>query len=202
MRLTILGAGAVRCTPAVIASLATYFGERPLEVRMFDADLERLDLFDRLARLCFMMTRATHSLISTTDAVEATDGADRVILQVGENCARKYLKQRHRMGIADLQAESMIEQAVEEMLGTVPAEAEILSLQRPGIVIPRTRYYTADWPAEPTSAERFSFPHQALRWIKGEEYTHEFLREHERSPLKRWLDDTKSLQLVEQTSPI
>ena len=201
MRVAILGAGSVRCTPAVIASLATYFGERPLEVRMFDADMERLDLFDRLARLCFIMTKSTHSLISTTDAAEASENAERVVLQVGENCARKYLKERHRMGIADLAAEAMIEQAVEEMLGGVPGNAEILSLQRPGIAIPRAHYYRVDWTEEPTLGERFAFPHQALRWIRGEEYTHQFLRDHERFPLKAWLDDVHSLDRVEQSRP-
>lgn len=163
---------------------------------MYDADMERLDLFDRLARLCFMMTKNEHTLISTTDADEAVLGADRVIMQVGENCARKYLKERHRMGIADLDAAAMVEQAVEEMLGSVPAEAEVLSLQRSDIAIPREHYYRADWPLEPTRSERFSFPHQALRWIRGEEYTHEFLTEQERSPLKSWLDDVNSLERV------
>src|SRR5947209_12666480 len=103
-RLAILGAGSVRCTTPVIASLATYFGERPLEIRMFDADMERLDLFDRLARLCFMMTKNEHTLISTCDAAEAIENAERAVLQVGENCARRYLRERHRMGIADLGA--------------------------------------------------------------------------------------------------
>jgi hypothetical protein len=158
--------------------------------------LERLDLFDRLARICFIMTKTTHNLISTTDAGEATEGADRIVLQVGENCARKYLKERHRMGIADLDAAAMIEQAVEEMMGTAPADAYVLSLQRKEIAIPRRQYYTVDWPPEPSSGERFSFPHQALRWIRGEEYTHAFLREHERSPLKAWLDDVHALQVV------
>jgi hypothetical protein len=196
MRLAILGGGSVRCTPAVVAALATYFGERPLEIRMYDADLERLDLFDRLARLCFLMTKNEHSLMSTTDSVECTEGAERVILQVGENCARKYLKERHRMGIANLGAEAMIEQAVEELLGTVPFEAEVLSLERPEIAIPRDHYYRLNWLAEPTPAERQAFPHQALRWIRGEEYTHEFLRDQERSPLKAWLDDVSAAELV------
>jgi hypothetical protein len=196
MRLAILGAGSIRCSPAVIASLATYFGERPLEIRMFDSDLERLDLFDRLARVCFIMTKSTHTLISTTNASEASEGADRVVLQVGDNCARRYLKETHRMGIADLDPSAMIEQAVEEMLGAVSLEAEVLSLQRPDIAIPREYYYRLDWLVEPTRYERFAFPHQALRWIRGEEYTHEFLREQERSPLKQWLDDVGSAELV------
>jgi hypothetical protein len=165
---------------------------------MYDADVERLDLFDRLARLCFIMTKNTHSLISTTDAGEASEEAERVILQVGENCARKYLKERHRMGIADLGAEAMIEQAVDEMLGTVPTEAAVLSLQRPGITIGRSNFYRTDWLEEPTPADRQALPHQALRWVRGEEYTHEFLTQYERSPIKNWLDDVDSLERVEQ----
>jgi hypothetical protein len=182
----------------VIASLATYFGERPLEIRMFDSDLERLDLFDRFARLCFIMTKNGHNLMSTTDASEATQDADRILLQVGENCARKYLKERHRMGIAALDADAMIEQAIEEMLGPVSADAEVLSLQHFEIAIPRDHYYRVDWLPEPTPSERLAVPHQVLRWIRGEEYTHELTREHERSPLKRWLDDVESLERVEQ----
>ncbi|HTQ09749.1 MAG TPA: hypothetical protein VMI31_06730 [Fimbriimonadaceae bacterium] len=195
-RLAILGAGSVRCSPAVIASLATYFGERPLEIRMFDSDMERLDLFDRFARLCFAMSRNGHGLSSTTDADEALLDADRVILQIGENCARKYLKERHRMGIASLGAEAMIEQAVEELLGSVPQEAEVLSLVDSGIAIPLDHYYRVDWLPEPTVAERISLPHQVLRWIRGEDYTHALFIEHERSPVKRWLDDVEALERV------
>jgi hypothetical protein len=108
------------------------------------------------------------------------------------------LRERHRMGIADLDPSAMIEQAVEEMLGSISPEAEVLSLQRADIAIPRPRFYRLDWPAEPTRAERFSFPHQALRWIRGEEYTHEFLRDQERSPFKMWLDNVHSATAVER----
>jgi len=196
-RLAILGAGSVRCSAPVIASLATYFGERPLEIQMYDSDMERLDLFDRFARLCFVMSKNGHGLTSTTDAAEALEDADRVVFQVGENCARKYLKERHRMGIADLGAEAMIEQAVEEMLGSVPAEAEVLSLMNVKIAIPRSHYYRVEWPSEPTARERSALPHQVLRWIRGEEYTHDLFMEHEKSPLKKWLDDVDSLERVE-----
>ncbi|HVT12537.1 MAG TPA: hypothetical protein VHE55_09735 [Fimbriimonadaceae bacterium] len=195
-RLAILGAGSVRCSPGVIASLATYFGERPLEIRMFDADMERLDLFDRLARVCFIMTKNGHNLISTTDADEALADADLVVLQVGENCARKYLKERHRMGIASLDADAMIEQAVEELLATVPAEVEVLSLQGPEIAIPRASYHRAAWPPEPSLTERRALPHQALRWIRGEEYVHDLLHDFEQSPMKQWLNDPDSVERV------
>ncbi len=158
--------------------------------------MERLDLFDRFARVCFLMMQNGHTLISTTDAEEAVEDAERVVLQVGENCARKYLRERRRMGIANLDAEAMIEQAIEEMLGSVPREAELLSLLRSDILIPRDHYFKAQWPSEPSRAERFSLPHQVLRWIRGEEYTHELLKENERSPLKRWLDDVNALDRI------
>jgi len=164
---------------------------------MFDSDMERLDLFDRFARLCFTMAKNSHSLLSTTDAAEAALDASRVVLTVGENCARKYLKERHRMGIADLGAEAMIEQAIDEMLGSVSIDAEVLSLQRSGIAIPRDHYWRANWLTEPTLDERRSTPHQVLRWIRGEDYTHELFREHERSPLKLWLDDVNALERIE-----
>lgn len=195
-RLTILGAGSVRCSVPVIASLATYFGERPLEIRMYDADVERLDLFDRLARVCFVMAKNEHSLVSTNNLEEACEGAERVVLQVGENCARRFLKERRKMGVADLEAAAMIEQAVEEMLGAVPAEAEVLNLQRPDIAIPRSHFYRVDWIAEPSLQERFGLPHQVLRWIRGEDYPHSLLNEFEKSPLKGWLDNVDSLERV------
>lgn len=105
------------------------------------------------------------------------------------------------MGIADLDAPAMIEQAVEEMLGSVPADAEILSLQRPDIAIPRNRYCRLNWLEEPTLGARQALPHQALRWIRGEDYTHAFLRDHEFSPLKKWLDDVQCPEALVINNP-
>ena len=70
-----LGIGNVRCAPAIVGSLSNYFGERPLEIRFWDADWERLDLFDRFARLCFHVSKCPHQLISTDESDEALDGA-------------------------------------------------------------------------------------------------------------------------------
>ncbi len=198
-RLSIIGAGSVRCGIPVIASLATYFGERPLEIRMYDADLERLDLFDRFARISFFVTRATHSLISTTDLSEALEMSDRVLLQVGENCARKYLKETHRMGIASLDRDAMVEQALDEISSEIPSEATILSLQRLGISLSRS-HYRLEWPAEIAVDDRASIPHQVMRWVRGEEYLHELLAMNEKSPLKRWLDAPESAVYISMQS--
>lgn len=194
-RVAILGGGSVRCAVPVLASLATYFGERPLEIRMYDADLERLDLFDRFARVCFLMTKSTHKLVSTTIFAEAVEDVDKVILEVGGNCAHKFLRETRRMGIATLERTAMVEQATEEMLGFIPPEAQILSLQGPEVDIPRD-HYRLDWPPPVAVESRPGVPHQVLRWVRGEEYLHELLAEHERSPLKAWLDDPESATSV------
>ena len=195
-QLAVMGAGNVRCAIPVIVSLATYFGERPLEIRFFDSDEERLDLFDRFARTCFAASRSTHSLISTTDAAEALDGADRVILQVGENCARKYLKERMRQGFAPLDRAGLIEQAVELMLGTLPAGARVLSLMRGDIILPIGTFELDGWPAPMPEAQRPNVPHVALRFIKGEDYLNELFKEAEKSPLKGWLEDPTHARFV------
>jgi hypothetical protein len=196
VRLAVLGAGSVRCGPSVFSTLATFFGERPLEIRLYDSDPERLDLFDRFARLCFLVTKAPHSLLATEDPKEALADADRAILQVGDNCARKYLKATRRQGVASLTNAAMVEQALDQMLEGVPAEVDVVSLQTGDVYVPLERYAALDWPSSPSEVERGAVPHQVLRWIHGEEYLHELLAEHERSPLKAWLNDPSSAPAV------
>jgi len=196
VRLSVLGAGSVRCSVPVMAALATYFGERPLDITLYDADEERLDLFDRFARLCFLSTKSTHSLKSTTDYKAALEKPDMVIVQVGENCARKFLKETRRQGFAELGRASLIEQAVEDLIRDVHPPTPVLSLVADAIVYPRDVYQSTDWPPALTEAERSAYPLQVLRWCHGDEYVFEILRMHEKAPLKAWLDDPSSLPLV------
>jgi len=196
VHLSVLGAGSVRCSVPVLASLAGYFGERPLEITLYDSDEERLDLFDRFARLCFMITKSTHSLKSTADYKEALEKADLVVVQVGENCARKFLKETRRQGFAELGRASLIEQAVDDMLRDVPPPTPILSLIADSIVYPHDVYLAPDWPPTLTEAERSAYPLQVLRWCRGDDYPFEALKANEKSPLISWLEDPASLPLI------
>ena len=211
-KLAILGAGSVRCTPPVVAALATYFGERPLEVRLYDSDAERLDLFSRFAQTCFLLMKATHELTSHLDPAEALEGVDRVVLQVGTNCAKKYLRARGKLDLlpsenhnepqGSLQKDgyrpqahdsAVIQSALDLILEYVPNDADVLSLQDPEIVLPGA-FRHADWPVDLSLDERVALPHQVLRWIHGEEYPHDLIGLSERSPLKAWLDDVEALK--------
>lgn len=188
--LAVVGAGNVRCTPPVLAALAAYFGERPLEVVLFDPDPERLDLFDRLARTFFAFTKSVHTLQSTEDAHEALAEASRVIVQIDLHGASKALKMM-RTGSA-----RVYDRALPMLLSNLAPSAQVLSLLPSSVRLPVPEYRVLDWPPEVPEPERPAVPHQALRWIHGEEYPFEYFAAHEDSPLKNWLDDPASAPLA------
>lgn len=189
VNVAVTGAGNMATSPALIASLASYFGERKVEIRLYDADEERLDLFDRFARVCFTVTKATHDLVATSIVSEALDGADRVIVSLDENCARKYLKAERKQGIAMLDDVSMLRQAIEDMLGGIPPDADVLSLLDPTIAPPISPFRVLEWPISMEGKVESVRPLQVLRWINGEEFLHEILKQNEKSPIAKWLDD-------------
>lgn len=162
-RLTVLGAASLRFGPVVCGGLACYFGEQPLEIRFWDADLERLDLFDRFARYLFKLNKTPHLLMSTEDAKEALYGTDRVVIALDANCAEHYLG-----------PEARVEDAMNALRPSIPDGAPVLDLWR------------ADIP-EPSEDEERALPHQMLRYLRGDEYAYEFLNLQATSPVKLWL---------------
>lgn len=188
--LAIIGAGNVQCTSPVLATLASYFGERPLDVVLYDADEERLDLFDRLARTFFAFTKSGNTQTSTMDADEALAEAQLVIVQLDLHSAAKAL------GLKRTTAKNIFERALTKLLANVSPSAEVLSLMEEEVVLPVPSFRRLSWPKHLKEGETVAVPHQALRWIHGEEYPFEFFAEHEDSPLKLWLDDPKTATLV------
>ena len=184
VRLTILGAANVRCALPVIASLSTYYGERPLEIMLFDADEERLDLFDRFARLSFSFGRATHSLRATTNLEEALEDAQRVIVQIDENCARKLLAKRRN-------EPDPTDEALRTLDDHLADSLDVLSLLPDHEVSRATT--KLDWPPVLSEAGMVAVPHQVLRFLNEEEYVYDLFREHEKSPLKEWLNQPVAL---------
>jgi hypothetical protein len=188
--LAIIGAGNVQCTSPVLATLASYFGERPLDVFLYDADEERLDLFDRLARTFFAFTKSGNTLTSTMDADEALAEAHLVIVQLDLHSAAKAL------GLKRTSAKNIFGRALTKLLANASPSAEVLSLMEEEVQLPVPAFRRLSWPKHLKEGETVAVPHQALRWIHGEEYPFEFFAEHEDSPLKLWLDDPKTATLV------
>ena len=161
-----------------------------MRVSFWDADAERLDLFDRFARLCFRSAENEHALVSTEDPAEALDGAEMAICQVGRNCARKYVR---RIGV------EVVEVALEKLGEMIPDDADVLSLQRLEDEVPFERFYAGEWAVELTEEERRAWPHQILRFLNGEEYVHEFLRDYANRPLTSWLEDRSGAALIDRS---
>lgn len=85
----VLGAGNLRCGPVVLASLAKWHPDDLVDIRLWDANEERLDLFDRLLRELLDHADTEHGVQSSSDARELLEGATDVIFTVHEDCARR-----------------------------------------------------------------------------------------------------------------
>jgi len=100
----VAGSGSLRCAPPILAGLAAYAPDHELEVRLWDADQEMLDLFQRFFAQCLDCTRLGHKMVWGTEPVEAFDGADAVILCVGTRCARRFLAPPVEHGFEEVEA--------------------------------------------------------------------------------------------------
>ncbi|MFN3682850.1 MAG: hypothetical protein ACK41F_02825 [Fimbriimonadaceae bacterium] len=79
VRIAILQAADRRLGAAVAAAFATSFPERPLEVRLHDADAEFLDLIERLWRVLLTIEKSPHSVWTCASPEEAAHEAHAVL---------------------------------------------------------------------------------------------------------------------------
>lgn len=206
--LGVLGIGSLRSGPAIVASLAGYFGESQLRVRFWDADAERLDLFERLATTCFDAERAPHELEALAEPEEAVEGADFVLLAHTENCARRFLVARGSKDFAwplrtlppgDPRLEeddraptkdrtSTMRAATRRLIACCGETVPVLCLAREPGLEARPMTVALGWPEDVTADERRVAPHRILRWIRGDEPVHALLSRYATSPIKRWLE--------------
>lgn len=91
---TLIGAGNIRVAPITLAALAEFFPELPLTVSLFDANGERLDLMDRLARCLFDITRNDAVIKSSGELDEAVKDSTDIVLALNEDGARRMLGRR------------------------------------------------------------------------------------------------------------
>ena len=92
----IVGAADLGWALPTIGSLATYFGERPLEIRLYDTNEEQLDLVERFARKAFTFSKATHVLLSSSN------------IEVSIREANRLIHQSPRIGQVDFEGEVLI----------------------------------------------------------------------------------------------
>ncbi len=166
----VVGVGSISAGPQVLASLANYFGERPISVTLWDGDLERLDLMARLAEVLFSLNKCEYPIRMEPDLKAAVAETKHVIWLPDENCHRK--------------APNLVE---EFALHASPG-IDLLCLAtelEPSL----EAFWRYEWPAPLTEAETREMPLQVLRWIRAEDYPWALLKQFERSPVVSWLDD-------------
>jgi hypothetical protein len=169
-RIAVLGAGSIEHAPSVIAALANYFGERPFEVSLWDADEERLDLMCRFARVCCAIMRSQH-IVSTAEQLEDVVVDADLVVVLGES---------DLSDLSDLSDES-------EM------RTLLIGCQSDG------KEHLEGWTSNLVDPEPYKAFHQILRWVRSDEYPFEWLSIHENTPLKTWLD-CFTAERIESTS--
>lgn len=212
-RIAIMGIGSRRRGPATVAALTACAEDFDLELRFWDADAERLDLFDRLARVCFRAAEVEPRLLTLSDPAEALERADGVIVAVGRNCARCYLAPpvagrapAPSGSPVDLElayAEPDVELSAEEPVGDVSQEDVRLVIDqllgsgekgRPTLDLTglldgaEPEVVTACWwPEDPGPERRRRLPLQILRRVLADESVSDLLAAYRDSPVREWL---------------
>ncbi|MCH8978590.1 MAG: hypothetical protein IH945_05025 [Armatimonadetes bacterium] len=85
----LIGTGSLRCGLPVLSTIAAMGLARPLELRLFDANEERLDLMVRLAEQVLALAGTEHDVLCTSIVEEALEDVDAAVVSLSEDCARR-----------------------------------------------------------------------------------------------------------------
>ncbi|MBL8088288.1 MAG: hypothetical protein JNM85_09515 [Chthonomonas sp.] len=209
IKITLLGAGNPCVSPQVLAALATYFGERPLDVCLYDPDPERLDLHARLARFLAEHGTTRYPIMDTVDLESALMDTSLLLGALDDNGAQriasprphsKPLKKRlpNEWSFEEQPLEDELPKLPEEEARTRAAEAVHLAGGPEMLVMVGTNLGPGPhvlshlpelgWPSQPILEDVGALPHLILRWVRGDDSIANLLVENEQSPLKGWID--------------
>lgn len=196
-RIAVIGAGSLRCAAPVLASIAGLSWPAGTELRLCDVHLEALDLFDRLARMLASQTGADLRISAGSDIGEAMDEATVVVLAFGLGPAkdewRRWIAESSILDDSGREATlarcillHLVFEQVNEYLGTQGKEVRVINLVRPVDLTSNLLAWEAshiEWPEQIGEDERIPAAHQALRWIRGDDYLHGQIEAGKTSPL-------------------
>lgn len=170
MVLLVVGAGNPYVSPNLLGTLASYFGERSLELRLYDPSAEMVDLFDRLARVLFKLGKSQHSVRSGDAFAELAEGAERAVLALDPRSAKILV------GKTDEPVRAAHDWVIERLSN----DTEILELD--ARVIGRMGWPPI--PEEPTPGILL----QISRYLWSEDSPMTLIDANVKSPFKLWLD--------------
>lgn len=171
-RLALLGIGNMRLGPITLAAVASFYGERPLEVLLWDADLERLDLMERLGWSLFRTAESPHAL-TIVETLEDALEVDAAIVLVGRWCVQRA------------QPDATREEFVSRVVQQFPPTTSVLRLV-PTVGERHEDSLDLELPVL-SELERQQRAFQTLRWIHGDEPIGPLLEQGESSLIRHWL---------------
>ena len=178
--LTVIGIGSIRDGAPVLAGLAQYFGERPMTIRLYDYDAERLQLFYLLGRSFFQEAKSNHELECVDNIEDALKDANAVIFCPSQHYLDKYGQELPNPGKARERLLQEVKQLIHEDCPIVTLRAEV--------PFPNERNLE-NWPEDLTPEVEVSMPHQILRWVHMDDDPQEYMESHKKSEFSEWLEE-------------
>ncbi len=172
--------------PAVLGALASYYGERPLDVRLFDPHPDFLELSFRIGKSLFLIAKSTHRIAAYSDLAIALEATDRIIYMPANS---------NRDENSNQQAPSHFNDGDwKNELKILPEDVHILNLVQEELLNPTASKALTGWPTPMGAESSLVFAFQILRWANGEDYPLNFLNSDDARPLHRWLDNPSALE--------
>lgn len=183
INLAVIGIGSIRDGAPVLAGLAQYFGERPMTIRLYDFDHERLELFYLLGRSFFQEAKSNHELEFVETIEDALAEANAVVFCPSQNYLSKYGHELPNPGKAR-------EHLLKEVMGLIGTNCPILTI-RSAVDIPNASNLE-HWPEDLSPEAESGMPHQILRWVHMDDDPQEYMELHKKSEFSEWLEEVCS----------
>ena len=203
-KLSIVGAGSLRCAAPVLASIYNLPLSQETEVFLCDPHEGALDLLDRLARTFAAAQDLENTIVSTPDLDDALEDSSTVILCFGLGKSRKQhedwsssCEPSISVKLADEARAILLNtsfERVNECLFRLEPDVSVINLVSPIDLSAQLLAFQAihlDWPAALPQDKRVSAAHQILRWVRGDEPLFTELQREADGPLVRALLDKK-----------
>lgn len=179
VHIAIIGVGNLEVGPPLMATIAQYFGERPLAIRLYDPNHEIAELIGLLAKALFNVTDSVHILGVFEDYCEALAGAHGVIFcpdYPGEELWTKHHPDfPEKKGFAD----AVLSQANDAVsVINLTDDYDDMRMREWG-----------PWPGFLEEDALDEMPHQILRWIHDDDSPHELLEANKISPFREWIEE-------------
>lgn len=191
-RVAVIGAGSRRCGKDILAAIMKLGLSDESELILCDIHHEALDLYDRLARAFAVESDCRFMIRCEARLEDALSEPTIIVLCFGIGVGK--LDEVQAAQTTSLEIQSRLRairlwptfERINESLHTLPEGCKVINLVRPVEYSSELLAHEAvhlEWPEFVTEQEKMEAVHQALRWVRTDDYPQFELKKHEESPL-------------------